>query len=99
MLVIFALSITPKKLLHDLVANHRDKQALSFADNSTSQINRAVFNCHCDNLVVESPFTDDYSPIIFINPAVFAQHKLLPVADFCSARHLLFGLRGPPAGI
>ena len=99
MLVIFALSITPKKLLHDLVANHRDKQALSFADNSTSQINRAVFNCHCDNLVAESSFTDDYSPIIFLTPGVFAKRSSSPVVCFYATRHFIFGLRGPPAGV
>jgi hypothetical protein len=54
-LLLFIFSITPKKYLHDLIADHVDAVFARGAD--APAIKKAEFNCHYDHLVTESPFT------------------------------------------
>jgi hypothetical protein len=58
MLVLFAFSNTPKKILHDLLADHKDSPVKT-RDSKTPQLDVSGFRCNCDNLVVESPFLDE----------------------------------------
>ena len=59
LLVLFAFSITPKKLLHDLVATHTDTKPGTFLSNThTAQIHKSGINCQVDQLIVESPFLE-----------------------------------------
>ena len=96
LLGIFAFSITPKIILHNVVANHKDTP---FASNSEkkAQINKAGFNCNCDNLVVESPFTDQHEPFeiiinhFFLPPIIKNINSVKTVVQYYPA------LRGPPA--
>jgi hypothetical protein len=96
MLSVFAFSITPKIILHQFVANHKDTP---FASNyeKTAQIHRAGLNCNCDNQVVESPFTDDFRPFqIYIN-SFFSSPSVPDTEDFQNAQFHYQTLRGPPA--
>lgn len=56
LLLVFTLAVTPKKFLHDTVANH--KHQLHYTKNSCRQVAVTVagFNCQVDNLVVDIPF-------------------------------------------
>jgi hypothetical protein len=57
LLVLFTFSITPKKLLHDLVATHTDTKHRTFLSNThAAQIHKSVINCQVDQLIVESPY-------------------------------------------
>jgi hypothetical protein len=95
-LVIFAFSITPKKLLHDLVANHRDKNvAASFSN--IIKISTDGFLCKCDNLVAESPFTETAQAIEVLKAPSFAIQESTVPSRFYIATHFFFSLRGPPA--
>ena len=96
MLMLFAFSVTPKLILHDLVANHKDTPLKCSTDNH-SQFNVAGFNCGCDNLVVESPFVDTHVAAEIIAPQIFSQHINTEVKSFISVNQFYFELRGPPS--
>ena len=96
MLILFAFSITPKLLLHDLVANHKDSPLPSSAKNNAA-FNKAGFNCGCDNLVVESPFVENPVAALSIVPQIFSSLFTAEPNDFISLVHFYIELRGPPS--
>lgn len=96
MLLIFSFSITPKKFLHDAIANHKDK-ALIVTDGQTAQVSHSGFICKCDNQVAESPFTDAVACFTFRSFRVFAEYKQAEPIHFVSSTLLFFQRRGPPA--
>src|SRR5882757_5846499 len=63
LLGLFTLAITPKKTLHDLLANHTDNTSKS--NDEKVQLNTAGYNCKCDNLVAESTFATDQQVFYF----------------------------------
>ena len=97
LLVLFTFSITPKKILHDLVAAHTDAKPGTFLSNThTAQIHKSGINCQVDQLIVESPFLE-----IEVHALV---PLLIPKNDFYQTR-VCFSffltvldndLRGPP---
>ena len=94
MLVLFAFCITPKKTLHDLIANHKDSPyALG---GTTQQIENAGFRCNCDNLVVESPFVVDFVPVEINIAATHTSYIVAADYDLSFFSHFYFELRGPP---
>jgi hypothetical protein len=96
LLLVFTFSVTPKKFLHDAIANHKDKPELATNGNEP-QLSYAGFMCKCDNLVAESPFTDE--PIYFDFAAVkpVSVQKDTTLYHFYSSTFFFFELRGPPA--
>jgi hypothetical protein len=97
MLVLFAFSITPKKWLHDWVANHKDTAGKFFVHHSNTQVGKAGYNCHADDLVVESPFIETDLPAQLSVSPVFIFRFVEDPGDFHSANLFFFSLRGPPA--
>jgi hypothetical protein len=95
MLTVFAFSVTPKILLHNLVADHKDTPINSNHSNK-EQFSKAGFNCNCDNLVVESPFVNDFFPVQLSVEKQFAQQQTFFKNYFNSLHHFYFELRGPP---
>ncbi len=53
LLLLFALSITPKKTLHDWLVHHQDET--SYQQQATPSIVKSGFHCDTDNNVAESP--------------------------------------------
>ncbi|HLY72365.1 MAG TPA: hypothetical protein VKR53_21690 [Puia sp.] len=96
MLGVFAFSVTPKLLLHNLIANHQDTPVKSSA-NPNAQLNIAGFNCGCDNLVVESPFVEHSISSDIDAPKIFSAHIVAEVNRFISVNEFYFELRGPPS--
>jgi len=96
MLALFAFSITPKLLLHDLVANHKDTP-LKCGDDNNQKFIVAGFNCDCDNLVVESPFVHTFFDSEIIVPQIFSQYINSAVKDPIAVNQFYFELRGPPS--
>jgi len=95
LLVLFAFSITPKKTLHDIITHHTDQKAVD-AYAGTDQLHKAGFNCKCETLVAESPFTStDNSYEFSCSTQYVAQHIALHHHYHYSA-HFFFTLRGPP---
>jgi hypothetical protein len=96
MLALFALSVTPKIVVHALAARHTDTH-LSLDHRDSDQLNKAGFHCAVDNLVVESPFVDHTVAIDLGLRPVFQVHLPAPLEEPLSFSHFIFGLRGPPA--
>jgi hypothetical protein len=95
LLLLFAFSITPRKVLHDWIANHTDRIEQVTKEN-TVQAKINGFNCNCESLVAESPFTIASSFIEFIAPAVFAVHKDRLHCRIYTTTLFFVELRGPP---
>ena len=98
MLSLFALGITPKVLIHALVAHHTDTH-LALDHDKGDQFNKAGYHCTIDNLVVESPFLDHTISVEWGIKKYLPDHQPVPLRDHLSTFHLNFRLRGPPAGI
>lgn len=68
MLLLCTFSITPKKYLHDWIADHRDFYSFNSGDQAT--FSQAGFHCPCEDLVVSVPFIeasfDENLPAVFI---------------------------------
>lgn len=96
LLLLFAFSITPKKVLHDWMVSHTD--GLGAAPQSELvQVSKAGFNCDCQQLVAESPFLSD-SQAIDLN--LSREYFTVPRAYYCPVHTIAFfshSLRGPPA--
>jgi hypothetical protein len=95
MLAVFVFSVTPKILLHNLVADHKDSPIKSNLSDK-HQFSKAVFNCNCDNLVVESPFVNDVLPVYLAVQKLFVRQQTFFRNNFSFLHHFYFELRGPP---
>ena len=96
MLALFALSVTPKIVIHSLVARHTDNRP-ALRQDKADQLNKAGFHCTIDNLVVESPFLDYTVSIELGLPPAFPVHQPASLEGYPSSSHFIFRLRGPPA--
>ena len=97
LLVVFALSITPKKYLHDMFAKHIDCR-YEKSNTKTYQLSSSGFNCNCDNLVAESSFVIDQH--VFSFPVFnFFSAYLITAISFSSVPGIYSSLRGPPVNI
>ena len=93
--MLFALSVTPKQLLHDVVTGH--KHSPIKYDVVNVQASKNNFQCNWHNDAVESPFTDQ--------PALQFDHPLPPYTSYItfnnsdqySAENFYSALRGPPS--
>jgi hypothetical protein len=98
-LLLFSFCVTPKRFLHDLLANHKDAQ---YSDNlPLQQISTSGFHCNVDDLVVVAPFLPEIqsndqlilssAPLSFSDPLLSVVHLHVthhegrgPPAAFCS---------------
>ncbi len=96
LLLVFSFSITPKKFLHDAIANHKDKLIVASPGND-KQVTHTGFVCKCDNLVAESPFTNNVQLFDIAAVHVFSVQQSSPLYHFYSSPVFLFQLRGPPS--
>ncbi|HTL09579.1 MAG TPA: hypothetical protein VL307_15010 [Chitinophagaceae bacterium] len=95
LLLLFAFSITPKQLLHDALARHKDAVA-SGKRNGQALFNAAGFVCKCDNLVAESPFTAATEHFVFFPLQAKRVKRQTALHTFYSKQLFFFELRGPP---
>jgi hypothetical protein len=94
-LLLFSLCITPKRILHDLLANHKDVQTAK--NLPIEQIATSGFHCHIDDLVVVEPFLPgiqtDYPLVLSSGPIYYTEPACSFISLFISPA---YG-RGPPA--
>ena len=95
LIIVFALSITPVAILHNLSANHKD---ISFTDKNQpgDQYAKAGINCKVTDFVAEAQF---FKAIALFN--ISAQKRFIGInslyASAFYSRSLLYAtLRGPP---
>lgn len=96
LLLVFAFSITPAIVFHNWLADHTDTVKKIITTNE-EQVGKKTFNCHCDHIVAESPFTE---PVILIfAPAkkIYASRGIIKQLHFTSSQKIIHTLRGPPA--
>lgn len=97
MLLLFTLSITPKRFLHDALAHHQDTFTYA-SDDGHDQFSKDGFNCDTHHTVAETPYTGDTATVGVEAPLLFNTSfaTLLP-----AVLHLqpvpVTDLRGPPA--
>jgi hypothetical protein len=94
-LLLFSFCVTPKRFLHDMLANHLDAQ--TSAGLPVQQIASSGFHCHIDDLVVVAPFMPDIQSTVFVflssSPVNFSEPFSSIVLSCLSDRDS----RGPPA--
>jgi len=92
LLCVFAIGITPKQRMHDILTNHQhirdDKQGVS--------VSKDRFNCDDENFVAESPFVDQNIIIELRLPVAFAINTNLFLTSYYFFHQFFFDLRGPP---
>jgi hypothetical protein len=96
LLVLFALSITPKKVLHDWIVNHTDGVTHT-VKSDVAQLTKDGFNCNCQNLVAESPFTADYQSVDIKPGQSFVEHPAIHLHQVYTSSYFFFQHRGPPS--
>jgi hypothetical protein len=98
LLLLFAFSITPKKTLHSFFADHKDTpiQAIDWTNVDKAQLSVAGYNCHVDNLVVESPFVETILRLDLDRPTVWCIRYDPMECDFHQSIYRYSELRGPP---
>ncbi|HZE83461.1 MAG TPA: hypothetical protein VE035_04090 [Puia sp.] len=97
LLLLFTFGTTPKKILHDLFAHHKDMSARTGGNIRTAQLINSGFSCNCESQVVESPFTEALTPLELILPSFTWPEKFSRI-DTISHWALVpySALRGPP---
>ncbi len=97
LLFVFALSITPKRFLHNVFAKHIDSGNKK-TDNTPYQLNLSGYNCDDDNLVAQSAFDAHQSSFEF---ALFSAYSgyIFSNISFSSSQKIFSSLRGPPVNI
>ena len=96
LLCVFSLAITPKRLFHNLMANHKDTYAKS-SENGQTQLAKAGINCPCDNLVAISPFDETGQMPDLQAPLFFSDYREYYAYAYIYSISFFFELRGPPA--
>jgi hypothetical protein len=95
MLIVLAFSITPAIVFHNWLADHTDTLK-KITDSYGERVAKKPMNCHCDNFVAESPFTEPVvlftAPAVKITSSLKSDHKcrLIITPDY------YYLLRGPP---
>jgi hypothetical protein len=96
LLLLFALSVTPKQLLHDAITGHKHTQ-VKYNGTVNFLAAKKSFQCNWDNDAVESPFTyqPDLQPDLSL-PA-YSSHVNYYSCNYYSAEYFFSPLRGPPS--
>lgn len=96
MLLIFAFSITPKVVLHNLVVHHKDSPISS---GKYAQVSKTGFHCDCESQVVVLPYLNQISCFQLNVSQSFQIYQSRNNPQFYCSTHFIFGLRGPPPSI
>jgi len=90
----FLLSITPKQVIHNLVADHTDNT--THKTNDRLQFNATTYHCDCNNIVATSPYLSvSQNPDQLISLPEFA-YSISRAFSLFTAEQINLTLRGPP---
>jgi hypothetical protein len=81
-------------VFHNWLAGHTD--TAKKCTDTKEQVGKQTFNCHCDNIVAESPFTEPATTVISPAEEVFSLVKFDRHQSLTSSSHIFLSLRGPP---
>jgi len=94
-LMLFSFCVTPKRFLHDLLANHQDTERSTQLP--VQEIFASGFHCHIDDLVVMAPFLPGIQPEEVSLRSVVRNEFAEPLSAFVLIFLPHAGVRGPPA--
>lgn len=97
LLIVFALSITPKKYLHNAFATHVDNGPTE-SSSSPYQLDTPEYNCDIDNVVAESSFVNEQRSDILPLLSSFPSYLFKNISPL-STTVIYSLLRGPPVKI
>ncbi len=95
MLVIFTFSMTPKNYWHECLSDHRNVVTANPEGKIT--VSKTGQDCHCDELVVNTPFTQIPSELHLSSFIAYDEFSDLPYRFIFYITHAAKDLRGPPA--
>jgi len=95
MLMAFAFSITPTIVFHNWLANHTDTYKKA-TDKEGQQLGKQTFNCQCDHIVAESPFTEPGTFTGSVPPQIFSVAATVDIIQLPASPTIFHSLRGPP---
>jgi hypothetical protein len=95
LLIVFAFSITPTIVFHNWLATHTDTYKKT-ADKKSDQLGKQTFNCHCDHIVAESPFTEPGTIVCSAILKVFTAVTTPEIVQLSHSPIIFYSLRGPP---
>ena len=96
MLLLFAISITPKQIFHDLITKHKHSYAKSDGT-TTIQASKNNFHCNWHDQPVKSPFTDRPAFRLSQPNVVYLSYTNHYSLRFYSTELLFSSLRAPPS--
>ena len=95
LLLIFAFSITPAIVFHNWLVKHTDTFKKD-TNTKSDQLGKQTFNCHCDHVVAESPFTEPDKTNISYPAQAFSLFKAELQVQYTASPYIHYSLRGPP---
>jgi uncharacterized membrane protein len=95
LLIVLALSITPAIVFHNWLVNHTDTYKKN-VDAKAQQFGKQTFNCHCDHIVAESPFTLAETCKNLLSFQIFEVSQTIDITNLPAAPAIFLSLRGPP---
>ena len=99
LLMVTLLSVTPKSLLHHILANHSDQPTCNDNIVNGPCIHRQGFNCEQASLVVPGGYTMDEATITKVPRLYFANKETIFIRPALAGFSHAFHLRGPPAHV
>jgi len=96
LLLVFAFSITPVVVFHNWLASHTDSYRKAADSKTPQQLGKQTFNCHCDHVVAESPFTETVILTSAAPAQQFADVIAVDIIQFPASPGIFYSLRGPP---
>lgn len=95
LIIVFALSITPVAILHNLSANHKDI-SFTYKNQPGDQYAKAGINCNIADFVAEAQFYKAFTVFVISCPKNISSVNTPYTSFFYSRPHLFEALRGPP---
>jgi len=95
MLLLFALSITPKQLLHDVITGHKHSYSKVESHPGFKASSNSI-QCNWHNQLAESPFTDQPDFQLNHPSVVHSSHTLHYTLNYYFTGYFFSSLRGPP---
>ncbi|MDP4261166.1 MAG: hypothetical protein Q8941_01430 [Bacteroidota bacterium] len=96
MLLLFAVNIIPRQLLHDVITRHKHDYTKSNEPASLSAT-KNNFQCNWQEQSLESPFTNQPGFRLPLPPVAFSSYNDPSSNSYHSTTLFLVGLRGPPS--
>lgn len=96
LLVVFALSATPKPFFHELLAHHKDGLVCNNHDKTKPCLHQQAYHCQFDDLVVTAPYLSSSPELLLIKSSYVVQHESFSQSSLLTTAFRSLDSRGPP---